>query len=1377
MADASKFRFCIDRGGTFTDVYAEVPQDGSVADTSPRIVKLLSEDPANYPNAPREGIRRVLEEATGVAHPRDAPLDASRIEWIRMGTTVATNGLLEREGARFALVTTRGFGDALEIGNQARPDIFDIRARKPPLLYERVIEADERVRVLQRGGCAGAPDEAAALGLPAEAAAGARASADGRSFVMGASGEWVEVLRPLDGGALRAALAAARADGIGAVAVAFVHSYAFGEHEAAAGALARSLGFTQVSVSHELLPMVRLVPRGQTACVDAYLTPFVAKYLDSFTSGFVAGTLDLGGGGGGGARVSFMQSDGGLAPASKFFGFRAILSGPAGGVVGYAETTRRVLKDDSAAVIGFDMGGTSTDVSRYAGTYEHVLETRTAGVSILSPQLDINTVAAGGGSRLFFRTGVLLVGPESAKAHPGPVCYRKGGHLAVTDANLVLGRLLPAHFPKIFGPTEDQPLDAAAAAAAMSKLADEVNAYNAAEGGGGNPPMSVEALASGFLRVANEVMCRPIRELSEARGYEPKSHVLACFGGAGAQHVCAIARALGIRTAVVHAYAGILSAYGMGLADVVVEKQAPCSHEYGAAGVAAALDARLAALEEEARAELRAEGFPDAAQAPSERYLHMRYEGTDNALMVARPADGDYAAAMAAAFKREFGFALGAERRLLVDDVRVRAVGATAMLQRRPISAAPTAGTAAPPPRETSRVYFDATGWVEAAPVHVLSDLLAGHAVAGPAIVMNGTSTCVVEPGATAHVTEEGDLRIELHDDDDAAAAAAADGGNDAAARVACDPITLSVFSNRFMSIAEQMGRTLQRTATSVNIKERLDFSCALFGGDGGLVANAPHVPVHLGAMADTVRAQVAKLEGTLAPGDVIAANHPAAGGSHLPDITVITPVFAEGAAAAAGQRPLFYCASRGHHADVGGSTPGSMPADSTTLAEEGAVFDAFLLVKRGAFDEAGARALLAAPADAAPPVEKPHLRLAGCRNVTDVLSDLKAQVAANAKGIALLHELIREHGRRAVLSYMGHVQDNAAACVRSMLREYAARIRADGEATLDNNGGGGGVLTVRAADQMDDGSPIELQLTIDEARGLCRFDFGGTGAQVHGNWNAPSAVTTAAVIYCLRLLVGREIPLNSGCLEPVTIDIPAGSMLSPAADAAVCAGNVLTSQRVTDVILKAFGAAAASQGCMNNFTFGDAGFGYYETIAGGSGAGPSWEGTSAVQCHMTNTRMTDVEIMEKRYPVVVDTFALRRGSGGAGARGGGCGVVREVTFLRDGITASLLTERRAVAPFGLAGGGPGARGRNTLLRRPAAPGAPRAEIALGIKCKFAVGRGDTVRISTPGGGGHGAGDGGGGGGRKRKGVEGAAGGGGGRRTASTALSANDVEF
>mmetsp|Transcript_21820 Transcript_21820/g.33554 ORF Transcript_21820/g.33554 Transcript_21820/m.33554 type:complete len:1078 (-) Transcript_21820:69-3302(-) len=1036
--------------------------------------------------------------------------------------------------------------------------------------------------------------------------------------------------------------------------------------------------------------MARMIPRGNTACIDAYLTPLVREYINKFKAGFDT-NLDLK------RQVLFMQSDGGLVPADRFSGYCAVLSGPAGGVVGYAKSTAHALglhaDDDTLQVIGFDMGGTSTDVSRYAGgSFEHVLESETAGVSILAPQLDINTVAAGGGSRLFFKQGALVVGPESAKAHPGPICYRKvGGMLALTDANLVLGRLLPHRFPAIFGQNENLPLDTDASRKMMQILTDQVNAWFT------DTHRSLEEIAAGFIRVANEAMCRPIRELSQARGYEPQAHVLACFGGAGAQHVCAVARALGISRAVVHAYAGILSAYGMGLADVVVDLSKPCGAKSLDNFMQQDFAHTLNTLQKQATEQLQM----DPTVVVIERYLNLRYAGTDNAIMVKEDSTCSFADTLASNFRREYGFELSAGREVLVDDARVRAIGRSATPNRAPI---PTAIQTNPTPSEVCRVYFAETGWLDGVPVYELMELCAGHVLPGPAMIAVGTSTCVVEPGCKACITQQGDIVLHI------GAAPSPEKNKDDAIKLLqnIDPAQLGVFSHRFMSIAEQMGRTLQRTASSVNIKERLDFSCALFSADGGLVANAPHVPVHLGAMSETVRIQLERFKNNIQSGDVLVANDPNAGGSHLPDITVITPVFDNG-------KIVYLTASRGHHADVGGTTPGSMPADSTRLEEEGAIISGFKLVKKGIFDDDGIKALLRSP-------------VIPCRNERDVLSDLKAQIAANAKGAVLLEALCQEYGQNFVLAYMRHVRANAESCVRAALKAHVA----------DKKNKNAAMVYLKAIELMDDGNPICLEVCVNANTGSAVFDFSkGTGPQVFGNWNAPRAVTAAAVMYCLRLLVGRDIPLNSGCLDPVEIILTQASditsMLAPSPDAAVCAGNVLTSQRVTDVILKAFSACAASQGCMNNFVFGDDSFGYYETICGGAGAGPSWHGTSAVQVHMTNTRITDLEILEKRYPVYLHKFHIRRGSGGSGQYCGGDGVVREMQFLKSGIVCSLLTERRAIPPFGLNGGQPAMRGRNLLITRKG------RIVALPAKVKVSLNFGDAIRIETPGGGGFGS--------------------------------------
>ncbi|KAK9839403.1 hypothetical protein WJX81_000039 [Elliptochloris bilobata] len=1262
------------------NVFAEIPGPGGKRQ---RVLKLLSEDLANYSDAPREGIRRVLEEVTGRPHPREEPLDTSRIASIRMGTTVATNALLERKGERCALVTTRGFKDLLHIGNQSRPRIFDLDIRVPDVLYERTVEVDEEV-VLP-------------LGQHPGRRAGRRPLEDAQAYPLagrmleGVTGELICVRRELDLSAIRESLQALHADGYRSLAVVLKHAAIFPDNEKAVGQVARELGFTQVSLSHEVMQMVKMVPRGFTATADAYLTPHIMRYITAFQRGFDAGLHSV--------QLSFMQSDGGLAPVDAFSGHKAILSGPAGGYVGYALTTQwKGREAKSQQVIGFDMGGTSTDVSRFAGTYEHVFESVTAGVTIQAPQLDINTVAAGGGSCLYFRTGVFQVGPESAGAHPGPVCYRKPGGLpALTDANLTLGRILPEFFPHIFGPSENQPLDADAARAALAALARNINASSPA----GQPEKSVDEVAMGFVRVANEAMCRPIRALTQMRGYDVAQHVLACFGGAGGQHACAIARNLGMHTIFVHRYAGVLSAVGIGLADVVAEEQEPSAEELGPESIAK-LNAHLDRLQEAAVDRLRMQGFhPD--QVSAERFMNLRYSGTDVAVMTACSPEDDVAAAFEAAYKREFGFVLE-DRAICCDDVRVRASGAGAELPR----SGKLGGDPGPLPAPScvTTAYFEAGGRQDT-PVYVLRDLRPGHAVPGPAIVLDDISTVVVEPACTAHVTPTGDLRVDV--------GAAAGGAQQTPTE--CDPIQLAIFSHRFMGIAEQMGRVLQRTSISVNIKERLDFSCALFDPAGALVANAPHLPVHLGAMSAAIQFQThywgpegeGAAEG-LHPGDVLASNHPQlAGGSHLPDITVITPVFNRG-------RIEFFVASRGHHADVGGITPGSMPPNSRRLVEEGAAIIAFKLVRGGQFQTKGITELLQSPGKLAGSIAN----ISGTRNLSDNLSDLKAQVAANARGIQLVSDLIEEYGLGTVQAYMGFIQANAEAAVREMLCRFS---EAQG---LPETG------TVHAEDQMDDGTPIKLAVTVDRRDGSAVFDFAGTGPEVFGNTNAPPAVTYSAIIYSLRCMVRQEIPLNQGCMKPITVRIPEGCLLSPAPEAAVVGGNVLTSQRVTDVVLRAFTAAAASQGCMNNLTFGDADMGYYETIAGGAGAGCGWHGRSGVHTHMTNTRITDPEILERRYPVVLREFSLRPGSGGAGRWRGGDGVVREIEALRP-LTVSILSERRAVPPPGLDGGEAAQRGVNLLLRRDG------RKVSLGGKATVELRGGERLLILTPGGGGFGA--------------------------------------
>eukprot|EP01105_Mastigella_eilhardi_P027416 TRINITY_DN843_c1_g1_i1.p1 TRINITY_DN843_c1_g1~~TRINITY_DN843_c1_g1_i1.p1 ORF type:complete len:1252 (+),score=249.89 TRINITY_DN843_c1_g1_i1:258-3758(+) len=1163
-----------------------------------------------------------------------------------MGTTVATNALLERKGVPTVLCITKGFADLLSIGNQTRPKLFDLQIVKPDLLYTSVIEVDERV-LLEHA-------------VPEHVIEG--------THVRGVTGEWISIEKRPNLTELEPQLQKALASGIKSIAVVLIHSYTFMQHEQMVGDLARRLGFSQVTLSSEIMPMIKAVPRGQTAAADAYLTPLIKQYIRSFSSGFDENFKDV--------DVSFMMSDGGLCQVDELNGFKSLLSGPAGGVVGYSLST--YSQEKQQPVIGFDMGGTSTDVSRFSGTYEHVFETVISGVSIMAPQLEITTVAAGGGSRLFFSHGLFRVGPESSGADPGPICYRKGGFLSVTDANLFLGRLLPEHFPSIFGPNHDQPLDAQGTADAFKSITREVNAHLAATAAG-STPLTPEQVALGFIQVANETMCRPIRSLTEARGYDPSLHTLGCFGGAGGQHACTVARLLGMRTVIVPRFASVLSAYGLAAANKVVDAQEPCALAYTEANIPT-MHARLEALAASCASRLQQMGFaPHLIETV--RFLSMRYDGMDVTLNVREPRDGDFAAAFATQYEREYGFRVEG-RHLVVEDLRVRCSGKTPQIQLPHIPKA--AGPATP--HSVTKTYFE-DGWRDT-PIYLLDKLSAGHRINGPAIIIANFTTVLVNPESTAVINHLGDVTIEV-----------SSMAQKKQLSLEMDPIMLSLFSNRFMSIAEQMGKVLQRTSVSTNIKERLDFSCAIFDPDGGLVANAPHLPVHLGSMADAVNFQIHLLGETWHENEVIVTNHPACSGSHLPDITVMTPVHHEG-------RPVFYVASRGHHADIGGTSPGSMPPFSKSLSEEGLAIRSFKLIQGGVFNQDGLMRLM--NEQSTPP-----------RRIPDMLNDLRAQVAANHRGAGLVRDLIAEYGLDVVVAYMRHVQRNAEDAVREMLRRLSV---IHGLPTVGE---------LCAEDFMDDGTPIKLKITLDRGDGTAVFDFTGTGPQILGNCNTPRSVTKSAVLYCLRCLVKREIPLNNGCLIPIKIILPRGSILDPSEDAAVVGGNVLTSQRVTDVILSAFRVVACSQGCMNNFTFGDDTFGYYETIAGGAGAGPSWHGASAVQVHMTNTRITDVEIMERRYPVVMRQFAVRRGSGGDGEYRGGDGVVREVEF-RSPLSVGILSERRAHAPKGLNGGSDGARGLNLLVRKDG------AVINVGGKNTARVEPGDAFRILTPGGGGYG---------------------------------------
>ncbi len=1234
QSSSKQIYISVDRGGTFTDVYA-------TCDDTIYTEKLLSSDPANYLDAPSEGIRRILERIYEQSvSPDTIPTD--NIGWIRMGTTVATNALLERKGSDCALAITQGFGDLLQIGYQNRPDLFALNIIRSEQIYKEVIEVEERVRPLKEH------DDAKNLSVQA-----------------GLSGEKFAILKQPHRKVIHSKLQKIYDEGIRSLAVVLLHGYSFVEHEKLIGSIARQIGFTHVSLSHEIMPRIKIVGRGDTTCVDAYLTPHIHAYLTGFTASFRNRLQST--------PLFFMQSDGGLAEADTFRGFNAILSGPAGGVVGYAMTTYQQL--GGRPVIGFDMGGTSTDVSRYNGELELVQETETAGVRIQAPQIDIRTVAAGGGSRLFYRNSLFAVGPESSGAHPGPVCYRKNGFLSVTDANLLLGRLHPEYFPKIFGPDENLPLDVTEVRKHFDALVDEINLDPA---NASHPKLTVEQVALGFLEVANEVMVRPIREISIMRGFNIKEHILACFGGAGGQHAVAIARKLGIKTIFIHRDAGILSALGIGAADVVKDRQEPA----GAAPLATSIDLQLDRIQKlaaETASELNRKGY-DPVHIDVTCYLNLRYEGTDTAFMIRQPDDNNFQDAFASVHMREFGFNLH-DRKVLVDDVRVRATASLpSQLREKTISREPGRQ------REITSCYFR-DGWMPT-PVYLLADLGAGQIISGPALIIQETSTILIEPGSRATVNDTGDIIIDLQETKLLSASTDA------------DPINLAIFSNRFMSIAEQMGRILQKTALSTNIKERLDFSCAIFDPAGGLVANAPHVPVHLGAMSHAVKKQIELLGKSLAPGDVLLSNHPSAGGSHLPDMTIITPVWKK-------EKIRFFVASRGHHSDIGGISPGSMPPFSKTLDDEGVHIKSFKIVKKSSFQEQELYSLLMAPAN---PVRDPET----------VIADLKAQIAAAQRGIELLSALIEEATEEVVIAYMHHIQENAENAVRGMLKQVAARLFHADQAVV-----------LQAEDRLDDGSLIRLQLNIDQNTGQACFDFTGTDPELPGNLNAPVAVTQSAILYALRCLIQEDIPLNQGCLNPVTIILPPGSLLSPSDTAAVAGGNVLTSQRIVDVVFRAVEAVAASQGCMNNLTFGDNTFGYYETIGGGAGAGPGWHGCSGVHTHMTNTRITDPEILEHRYPVMLREFSIRKGSGGQGKYNGGDGLIRDIEFLRP-LNITILSERRKYAPYGLRGGPPGSCGRNILIR------VDGKEIDLGGKNEVHTDTGDRIRILTPGGGGWG---------------------------------------
>ncbi|WP_332741140.1 hydantoinase B/oxoprolinase family protein [Hydrogenophaga sp.] len=1186
----SRWQFWIDRGGTFTDIVAKKP-DGSLTTH-----KLLSENPEQYRDAAVAGIRHLL----GLKH--GEPVTPALVECVKMGTTVATNALLERKGEPTLLVTTRGFRDALRIAYQNRPRLFDRRIVLPELLYSEVIEAQERV------------------------------SAHGN------------VLQVLDEVALRRDLLAAYARGLRSMAIVFMHGYRFTAHEQAASRIAREVGFTQVSTSHETSPMMKFVSRGDTTVVDAYLSPILRRYVEQ-----VAGEMP-------GVKLFFMQSSGGLTDARAFQGKDAILSGPAGGIVGMARTAGLAGQDK---VIGFDMGGTSTDVSHYAGEFEREFETQVAGVRMRAPMMSIHTVAAGGGSILSFDGARFRVGPESAGANPGPASYRRGGPLAVTDANVMTGKIQPRHFPKVFGPKANEALSLEAVQARFGELAAQT----------GRPP---EEVAEGFINIAVQQMANAIKKISVARGYDVTRYTLQCFGGAGGQHACLVADALGMTRVFVHPLAGVLSAYGMGLADQNVIREQAVELPLAATSLPLIAE-KLDALGATAQAELERQQV-NAGEAKVHHRVHVRYEGSDSALVVPFGDLATIQAGFESAYRQRFSFLMQGKR-LVVEAVSVEAVVPGDAPDEPRFE---THEAREVPRRETVRMYSGGQ-WLDAALV-VREDLRPGDVIPGPAIIAEKNATTVVEPGWEAVLTALDHLVLDRRVPRTVTYAVG----------TTVDPVLLEVFNNLFMNIAEQMGLQLQNTAYSVNIKERLDFSCALFDAEGNLIANAPHMPVHLGSMGESIKTVIRENAGKMQRGDVYALNDPYHGGTHLPDVTVITPVYL-------GNKPTFYVGSRGHHADIGGTTPGSMPPFSTRIEQEGVQINNVKLVDRGVLLEAEMVALLQGG-------EFPS------RNPQQNMADLKAQIAANEKGVQELRKMVEQFGLDVVQAYMRHVQDNAEESVRRVI----TRLK-DGAFTLP----------------LDNGAQIQVAVRVNTAQRSAEIDFTGTSAQQLNNFNAPTAVCMAAVLYVFRTLVDDDIPLNAGCLKPLKVIIPAGSMLNPNPPASVVAGNVETSSCITNALYGALGVMAASQCTMNNFTFGNAAHQYYETISGGSGAGEGFDGTSVVQTHMTNSRLTDPEVLEFRFPVRLESYEIREGSGGTGRWHGGHGGVRRVRFLED-MTASILSNGRLHGAFGMGGGQAGQVGLNRVVR------VDGSEEELGHIGQAEMKPGDIFEIHTPGGGGYG---------------------------------------
>ena len=1192
-----KWDFWIDRGGTFTDIVARDP-GGTIHSH-----KVLSENPEAYKDAAVYGIRHLMGVADG------EKVDANQIAHVKMGTTVATNALLERKGDRTLLVITKGFRDALKIGYQDRPEIFAKEIIKPEQLYERVVEVAERVR------------------------------ADG------------EIEQTPDIEIVRSSLQTAFDDGIRAIAIVFMHAYKFTDHESQVASIARDIGFTQVSVSHEVSPLMKLVGRGDTTVVDAYLSPILRRYVEQVATALNTKNTDC--------RLMFMQSSGGLTSSDLFQGKDAILSGPAGGVVGAVETTRLAGFDK---MIGFDMGGTSSDVSHYDGEYERAFETEVAGVRMRAPMMRIHTVAAGGGSLLHFDGSRFQVGPDSAGANPGPKCYRRNGPLAVTDANVMVGKLVPEFFPSVFGPEQDQSLDTQAVKTAFASMASRVDSGHTAE-----------QIADGFLKIAVENMANAIKKISVQRGYDVTDYALTCFGGAGGQHACLVADSLGMKTVLVHPFSGILSAYGMGMADIRANRQQSIAKTLNA-DILHELSTQAATLEKTCREELSKQGVSDSETTIYTR-AHLRYDGTDTALPVTLEELDSMYSNFANAHKKQFGFVFE-DKPVVVEALEVEAVGGGSGLEEPRLTLCTTKA------RPFSQTRFFSNGaWHDVA-VYKRETLKPGQSFVGPALIIEAHQTIVIEPEWAARIT---DLDHIVLNRTVAAKRIAAVG-------TTADPIMLEVFNNLFMSIAEQMGVTLQNTAYSVNIKERLDFSCAVFDHNGRLIANAPHMPVHLGSMDRSVETIIRLNSGNVKPGNVYALNAPYNGGTHLPDLTVVTPVFDE-----SNTEIRFWVASRGHHADIGGTAPGSMTPRATTVEEEGVLIDNLLLVDEGIFCE---KELVTKLTSHSWPV----------RNVTQNVADLKAQIAANEKGVFELDKMVQHFGLDVVLAYMGHVQDNAAESVRRVIDALR-----DSEFVYET----------------DQGSKICVKISVDKIKREATIDFTGTSAMQKNNFNAPEPVTRAAVLYCFRVMCDAPIPMNAGCLDPINIILPKASMLSPVYPAAVVAGNVETSQHVTNALFGALGAMAASQGSMNNLTFGNDTYQYYETLCSGSPAGPGFNGTDGVHVHMTNSRLTDPEILEFRFPVLLEDFHIRKDSGGKGKWTAGDGTERTIRFL-EGMDCAILASHRLLPPHGLEGGEPGQVGKTTVRRNDGS-----VELLDGCDQTF-IHAGEAVTVTTPTAGGFG---------------------------------------